>query len=1275
MKVLTVLNPFEGEHVIGLSPVPAAEITDWNRRLNLFSGRALTFQALTVEQNSVAGRFALRGQMVSPGVVAGLEVALNQDKTSLSIATGFGVTASGEDVFVPVGQSVKLTDISAHAPAVLLDGGAAPTPGDLVARRLGDSLGALIAKNIQLSKVGILLLQPIIAEATPNFDAADPCEQDPQNDAFSDAQFIDGCRVVYYAWPEEWLPLPPVSPTWRNAVAYSIFAREAQTGADDLLPWEQIGLPVGLLAFDATWNALFIDRFAVVRDGGKAKRRTVLFANSGDEFLWQARIQQFIQQIVDSNPSATAPATLASAFGLFPPAGVVPKNSFDFGRGLQSRVLSAPFFPTGWTVSAVPIPTEQLDYAIQASAPLAALDASQPEDVTVFVPVPQIWFEPDLLQVLQVDPAFQAAVDQFSHARAIWLKRRQDVRASFSALYTAVNGTLLKGTPPLLPDPDPDAVETEFVSTTEIDASIDAFTTAESSYGVTGTSVDRIDALKPNLKTIPGVQGEKDIDLLGGPGTVDKPELGLQQFTDHLQAKVNAANDAIDFGFLHAQTDIYRTRQNVLGDQATRLVTSPVLSMIAQGETALATKEDLNNLLTRLKPPTKTAVAGPPPQAPGVAGVGSNAIFVSNPRNLFIAGATSRSVVSKSKTPASSSVDLSKIEGTVPAKSTAGQINRVSTTTGAPALFAAAQASVGDIQQQRPIIGADYELRSTTIGERLKDPQSTQSKKYAVASKYTVFSTFVNLATDPVTPGINIGDISVPGFLKLDANGNVLLDANGHRSEDRKLFSQLDATVLAQVLSTIFDPASSQDEAGFFTAGVRAVENTVETLRLVEGRVRAYQSALDQCNAALNDLNDLMNQATRRLKTIADELGTSRHDVAFSKGLLAEETARVKGINNRRDQIVSQQVKFLAFVRPRSTEAIMDMQIRSLDPAMTESPIPACLARNLTAPPELRAMINLLREAPLKWFMQIPPLLNYLNRIDILQTTIANARLRAGFKLFQAPEPDLRTTPGPLAPNVLDLYNSRRQTITNSRLATSNLDLTQLAGQTWEISRQLATQVVSVGDLIDNGHYHPDVPRVSAQEIENILKVSACLYSDFAAELPAIRLDWAERLIQISGPLNLSNLGSLPNWALVPILARKEMHAIVDWLFSRVVATEFDAVAHINDLIRLCLLLASHAPVADIIAGSVIRPTPIMVDTRVDLAADLSRVSIGMHVLMYAANQVVARGVVENLSSGTATARILTTTSANFTLAANSKVHFAAPDAFERNPFTAGQLL
>jgi hypothetical protein len=50
----------------------------------------------------------------------------------------------------------------------------------------------------------------------------------------------------------------------------------------------------------------------------------------------------------------------------------------------------------------------------------------------------------------------------------------------------------------------------------------------------------------------------------------------------------------------------------------------------------------------------------------------------------------------------------------------------------------------------------------------------------------------------------------------------------------------------------------------------------------------------------------------------------------------------------------------------------------------------------------------------------------------------------------------------------------------------------------------------------------------------------------------------------------------------------------------------------------------------------------------------------------------VARGVVEDLSDGVATARILTAPSAGATLGAGAKVHFAAPDAFDRNPLTAG---
>lgn len=1267
MKVLTTLNPLPGERVIGLSPPPAAEVLDWNRRLNLFTGRALTSAALTGEQNGVAGRMALHGQVVSPGIVQGLETALSQDKTTLMISPGFGVTASGEDVVVPRPQKVKVTDISVYASAVLLDGGPPPTPGDLVARRLGDSLAALIAKNLQLPKVGMLLLQPIIAMATPDFDVADPCAQDPQNDAFNDAQWVDGCRLIYYAWPSEWLPLPAQTATWRNALSYSIFTRDVQTGADDLLPWEAIGLPVGLIAFDAEWNTLFIDRHAVVRQGGRAKRRTQLLPQSGDQFLWQARMQQFVGQIIDMDPSKTGASDLGHAFALFPPAGVVPRNALVFGDGLQSRVLSGPFFPAGWSVNSVPIPTEQLDFAIQASAPLAPLDASQPEQVTVLVPVPQIWYEPDLLQILQVDPAFQQVVDQFSHTRAIWLKRRQDVRADFSTLVGATTGVA-----PTFPDPDPDAVETEDVAATEIDAAIAAFKTPELTYGTTGATVDKLEALKANLKNIPGVAREPDLATLGTPGPPDKPGVGLQKFIADLQAKINAANDNIDFGFLHAQTDIYRFRNNVLGSDAQTLVTSPVLATIAQGETALATKTDIATLVTKLKQGGTGAPLASPPPAGGAGGGGASAQL--NSRNLFLSGVSGKVLnggasISGQKFTLGGAIDSN-------VRLTVGQITRVSTTEGAASLFVSSQATKDDVQQQRPIVGATSELRTTSLGERLHDPPSTQSKQFAVASKYTVLSNLVALTTDPINPGIKIDDISVPGFL--DANKKEVTPTFGDIIKSKDTASDL----LAEVLDGKHDPVppatlggTVQDEGAFFNSGVRAMENTVAILRLIEGRVQAYQSALVQCQAALNEILDLTDQADRRLKSIGDELGKARHDVAFAKGLLAEETERVKGVNDRRDQIVSQQVKFLAFVRPRSAEALAGMQVRSLNPGLSGSPIPACLASNIAAPLELRAMVNLLREAPLNWFVQIPPLLNFLDRLDVLRQVVVNGKLRAGFKLFQAPEPDLQTGPGPLGPNILNLYSARRQTITNFRLATSNLDLNEFAGLTWDQTRERATGVLSIGDLIDHGHYYPNVPRVSAQEIENILKVSSCLYSDFGAVLPVIRLNWAERLIQLDSPVNLANLSSLPRWAEVPFLERKEMQAMVDWLFSRVVPTQSDAVAHINDLIRLCILLASHAPVADIIAGSVIRPTPIFVDGRVDLLVDPSRVSIGMHVLMYSGNQTVARGVVEDLSAGQATARILTTTSDDLSLPANSKVQFAAPDAFERNAFTAGQLM
>ena len=70
------------------------------------------------------------------------------------------------------------------------------------------------------------------------------------------------------------------------------------------------------------------------------------------------------------------------------------------------------FFPTTFDVQAVPIPLEQLDAAIQASASLAPFSASTPDQASILVPVPQQWYEPALLQVEQVNPEFQTTLDQ-----------------------------------------------------------------------------------------------------------------------------------------------------------------------------------------------------------------------------------------------------------------------------------------------------------------------------------------------------------------------------------------------------------------------------------------------------------------------------------------------------------------------------------------------------------------------------------------------------------------------------------------------------------------------------------------------------------------------------------------------------------------------------------------------------------------------------------------------------------------------------------------------
>src|SRR6185369_7248134 len=300
---------------------------------------------------------------------------------------------------------VLLRALPVYATAALLDGAPDVGAGELAVRRLGAALGDLIESDVAVPKVGIIVLEPMLVDERANFDETDPCEEDPSNDPFSDEQYLDGCRLAYYAWPTEWLLLPVADDRWRNRLAYAIFDRESSNGPEEVLPWELVGLPIGLVAFDDDWAPLFVDRYAVVRHGGKSKRCIPLAPGMEMEFLWQARIEQFAAQVVDLTPGATA-ADLANEVRYLPPTGLLPTSALTFqtGSAADSRVAGTSLFPGSYTINAVPAPLEQLDVIARASASLAAFDTFAPDQVTVIVPVPQIWYEPDLLRVLAIDP-------------------------------------------------------------------------------------------------------------------------------------------------------------------------------------------------------------------------------------------------------------------------------------------------------------------------------------------------------------------------------------------------------------------------------------------------------------------------------------------------------------------------------------------------------------------------------------------------------------------------------------------------------------------------------------------------------------------------------------------------------------------------------------------------------------------------------------------------------------------------------------------------------
>lgn len=769
---------------------------------------------------------------------------------------------------------------------------------------------------------------------------------------------------------------------------------------------------------------------------------------------------------------------------------------------------------------------------------------------------------------------------------------------------------------------------------------------------------------------------------------------GVEGFVAYLKARADRADDLVDYGFIKVQTDVYRVRQLVLGTTAaTRLAVSPALATIAQAETAVASQEQISTFYGTLTSSAALSAAprsgGSAPAAGGVpAAFEAGAVIRAASASLAAAEASAPAVASRAAGGAATFGATRVLAQPSPAIGTAARMQEpaapgalrivddtsaiIRERTGDIGVIGIATGlganTPGAVINASPIVGKAT-IRTTAIAQRLEDPKAIEAKDYTAATRHDAVSALVQFAEQlraedaGVTPGLFDG-IDVYG-VRDDA---FLGAGNTSRRVPLAQFI-LDRSRVAQLLATPLRtrpvPGANEtvpDEGAYFSDSVDLSDNTVALVRQLEGRIKLYRDAIAAADRARVLLQEGLTRGAARLAAIGDALAEARHDVSVARALLAEEADRVAGINARRAAVLAQEVRFLAFVRPRETDNLAEVPRRQLDPGLVDAPAPACLDEHPDVPDELVGMLRVVREAPARWFADVPALVDRLDRPDLLVRVLQGAQTRT--QLAAAVTRPAVATPVPHANRLIGAMSSitlrQQAVVSQDRAVATTLDLGRIQGLTWQGMRNQATQVVSLGDLIDGEHGRHEVSRRAAQAFEDIGRITSCLHAAFSAVLPSIRLDWAETLSQFDASPSLRRLGALARWGEIPYVERHRMQALADWLFSRVNALEPRAESLMNDVVRMCLLLASHAPVGRIVAGRLPRPITVRPGIRLPLTAfEPGRLRVGMEALVYRGAAVVARAVVEDVGANEIATRVVQTSEPQLDLDVTARVQFS----------------
>ena len=236
------------------------------------------------------------------------------------------------------------------------------------------------------------------------------------------------------------------------------------------------------------------------------------------------------------------------------------------------------------------------------------------------------------------------------------------------------------------------------------------------------------------------------IKLFSADDLNDAINNGVQHFINRIKAKLNKADDLVNLAFVTAQTDIYRYRQNVLGaSDASRLATSPILANIAMGDSASATAQNIGTYFDSISgttPVPKTAGAQAATAEPirppvvtrsftnmrSVAPMANNRVLINRlAATPFRPGVPFGPVhvapprpVSPAPKPGTATVSgVGAVRAGAPvAPRVLFDTSQLRLTTSIPKsdLSASHVASTSDVDSQQPVVGAQLDLRTLTVG-------------------------------------------------------------------------------------------------------------------------------------------------------------------------------------------------------------------------------------------------------------------------------------------------------------------------------------------------------------------------------------------------------------------------------------------------------------------------------------------------------------------------------------------------------------------------------